>query len=233
MNSAAPPMKAASATQLPLAVGATQPGTLNDSGGNTHEVPTSKLARIPRDPSSIQDCRLRAVSAVRRFSVRREGQSLIEVALFLPIFVTLICYAVDFGYFFLAAASLDSAARNAVEYSIQGLSSPSKSAEPTAAVVSSLAIAGIGLSGATAATVSVRVCSSAVGVTTPANTSQCASPATGGGAVSGTPDTDPESPTFQLNRVDVVYTVTPPVPMPVSILPTLSFHRMVEMRSLQ
>jgi hypothetical protein len=51
--------------------------------------------------------------------------------------------------------------------------------------------------------------------------------------VAGTPDTDPESPQFQLNRVDVVYTVTPPVPIPVSIVPSLTFHRMVEMRRMQ
>ena len=57
------------------------------------------------------------------------------------------------------------------------------------------------------------------------NTAQCTSPSTGAGAVAGTPDTDPESPTFQLNRVDVIYTVTPPIPIPVAIFPPdLSSH---------
>jgi hypothetical protein len=51
--------------------------------------------------------------------------------------------------------------------------------------------------------------------------------------VAGAPDTDPESPTFQLNRVDVIYTVTPPIPIPAAIFPTTSFHRMVEMRAIQ
>jgi Flp pilus assembly protein TadG len=150
-----------------------------------------------------------------------------------PIFTILICYAVDFGFLFLVAASLNSAARNAMEYAIQGASSPAQAAEPSAAVVSNLAIASIGLSGASTATVSVQICSSAVGVTASNNTAQCATPSTGAGAVAGTPDTDPESPTFQLSRVDVVYTVTPPIPIPVSIFPTLTFHRMVEMRSIQ
>jgi Flp pilus assembly protein TadG len=168
-----------------------------------------------------------------RFSRRQEGQSLIEVALFIPIFITLICYAVDFGYFFLVATSLDSAASNAAEYSVQGTSSPAQVAAPSAALVSTLAIASIGLNGATTSTVSVRVCSSAVGVTAPANTAQCATPATGAGAISGTADTDPESPTFILNRVDILYTVSPLVPMPIAIFPTTSFHRMVEMRSIQ
>jgi Flp pilus assembly protein TadG len=161
------------------------------------------------------------------------GQSLIEVALMVPIFTILICYAVDFGFFFLVATSLNSAARNAMEYAIQSTSSPAQATGPSAALVSNLAIASIGLAGSSTATVSVRVCSSAVGVNTPTNTAQCTTPSTGAGAVSGTPDTDPESPTFQLNRVDVVYTVNPPIPMPVSIFPTRTFHRMVEMRSIQ
>ena len=132
-----------------------------------------------------------------------EGQSLIELALMVPIFTILVCYAVDFGFFFLVATSLNSAARNAMEYAIQGTSSPAQAAVPSAAVVSNLAIASIGLSSASTATVSVRICSSAVGVNTSGNTAQCATPSTGAGAVTGTPDMDPESPKFQLNRVDV------------------------------
>lgn len=177
--------------------------------------------------------RLHRIRASQRWWRAEEGQSLIEIALVIPIFTVLVCYAVDFGYFLLVATSLNSAARNAMEYSIQGTSSPAQAAEPGATVVSSLAIASIGLSGVSTATVSVRVCSSAVGVNASNNTSQCATPSTGAGAVTGTPDTDPESPSFQLNCVDVVYTVTPPIPLPVSIFPTRTFHRMVEMRAMQ
>jgi Flp pilus assembly protein TadG len=173
------------------------------------------------------------VGASRLWPRGEEGQSLIELALMVPIFTILVCYAVDFGFFFLVATSLNSAARNAMEYAIQGTSSPAQAAVPSAAAVSNLAIASIGLSSASTATVSVRICSSAVGTNASGNTAQCATPSTGAGAVTGTPDTDPESPQFQLNRVDVVYTVTPPVPIPVSILPTLTFHRMVEMRRMQ
>jgi Flp pilus assembly protein TadG len=177
--------------------------------------------------------RLLRVCTSRRSLRGEEGQSLIELALMIPIFTVLVCYAVDFGFLFLVATSLNSAARNAIEYAIQGTASPAQTAEPSAAVVSNLAIAGIGLSSASTVTVSVRVCSSAVGVNASTNTAQCTSPSVGAGAVSGTPDTDPESPSFQLSRVDVVYTVTPPVPIPVSILPNLTFHRMVEMRRMQ
>ena len=70
------------------------------------------------------------------------------MALMVPIFTILVCYAVDFGYFFLVATSLNSAARSSLEYAIQGTASPSQSAPPSAAVVSNLAIASIGLSGA-------------------------------------------------------------------------------------
>lgn len=151
----------------------------------------------------------------------------------IPIFTILVCYAVDFGFFFLVATSLNSAARNAIEYSIQGTSSPAQAAEPTATVISNLAIASIGLSGASTSNVSVQVCSRAVGVNPSNNTTQCTSPSTGAGAITGTPDIDPESPTFQLNRVDVIYTFTPPVPIPASIFPSTTFHRTVEMRAMQ
>jgi Flp pilus assembly protein TadG len=176
--------------------------------------------------------RLRTISS-RSDSASTDGQSLIEVALMLPIFTILICYAVDFGYFFMVAASLTSAARNSVEYAVQGTSSPSQSAQPSAAAISTLAIAGIGLSGASTTTVSVRVCSSVVGITMPANTAQCTTPSSGAGAITGTPPLDPESPTFQLNRVDVAFTVSPVIPIPVAVFPTQTFHRMVEMRSIQ
>jgi Flp pilus assembly protein TadG len=174
-----------------------------------------------------------ATSAKRNFWFGQGGQSLIEVALMVPIFTILVCYAVDFGYFLLVATSLNSAARSSLEYAIQGTASPSQSAPPAAAVVSNLAIASIGLSGASTTTVSVRICSSTVGVIASTNTAQCTTPSTGAGAVAGTPDTDPESPTFQLNRVDVIYTVTPPIPIPVAIFPARTFHRMVEMRAIQ
>ena len=52
--------------------------------------------------------------ASRRLCRGQEGQSLIEMALMVPIFTILVCYAVDFGFFFLAATSLNSAARNAI-----------------------------------------------------------------------------------------------------------------------
>ena len=177
----------------------------------------------------------RTITIGRRgdFLGRGDGQSLIELALMIPLFTVMICYAVDFGYFFIVATALSSASRNSVEYAIQGTSSPTQASQPGASVVSNLAIAGIGLAGSSTGTVSVRVCSRSVGVTMPGNIAQCTTPSLGAGAVTGTPDVDPESPTFQLNRVDIAFTVTPLIPIPIAVFPTRTFHRMVEMRSMQ
>ena len=166
----------------------------------------------------------RAGSGRRRFCRRNEGQSLIEVALFVPLFTLLIIYAVDFGYFFLAATTLTTAARNAASYAIQGTQSPSRSAAPAASLVQALAIASIGLPNASSAM--VQVCSNSVGTPSSNNIAQCTSSTYAAG-------TDPESPVFQLNRVDVVYTVTPPIPLPAGVFPNLTFHRYVEMRAIQ
>ncbi|WP_348269137.1 TadE/TadG family type IV pilus assembly protein [Edaphobacter paludis] len=159
-----------------------------------------------------------------RFWRQDEGQSLIEVALFVPLFTLLIIYAVDFGFFFLAATTLTTAARNAASFAIQGVKSPSLAAEPAASLVQSLAIASIGLPNASSA--KVQVCSNSVGTPSASNIAQCTSS-------TYTAGTDPESPIFQLNRVDIVYTVTPPIPLPAGVFPNLTFHRYVEMRAIQ
>ena len=173
-----------------------------------------------------------AVSRRSGFS-RSDGQSLIEVALMVPLFAIMICYAVDFGYFFIVATALSSASRNSLEYAIQGASSPAQTAQPGANAVATVAIAGIGLADTSTGTVSVRVCTRSVGVTMPGNIAHCTTPSSGAGAITGAADVDPESSTFQLNRVDVSYTVTSIIPIPASVFPTTTFHRMVEMRSVQ
>jgi Flp pilus assembly protein TadG len=172
------------------------------------------------------------------FARRAEGQSLIEVALFLPIFTILVCYAVDFGYFFLAATTITSAARDAAQYAIQGPESPAQAAVPTAGpdttlgTVANVAENALGLPRATTAT-SVQVCSNGVtGSPTTGNIAKCQTWGANSALVYAA-DTDPESPTFQLNRVDVVYTVRAPVPMPASVMPSLVFHRSVELRAMQ
>jgi Flp pilus assembly protein TadG len=166
-----------------------------------------------------------------------KGQSLLETALFLPLLVLLIAYAVDFGYFFIVAANLSSASRNATEYSIQGYESPGQAVLPTAGPmsavtsVSALAVGDLsGLAGSSSTT-TVQVCSKVIGVTN--HLTQCAS--YGPADSSYTPAADPEAPTFLLNRVDVTYTVQPPIPLSIfsyPLVPSLTFHRQVSMRVL-
>ena len=186
--------------------------------------------------SSVTDCPSRLSTRLKRLRGERSGQSLIETAVFLPVLVLLMGYAVDFGYFFLVAANLTSSARNATEYSIQGYLSPSQGPLPatgamtTASSVSALAVGDLSLLNA-ATTTTVQVCSKALGMT--ANLPNCSS--YGPAGTTYLPVADPEAPTFVLQRVDVTYTVQPPVPMSFfsySLLPSMQFHRQVSMRAM-
>jgi hypothetical protein len=77
---------------------------------------------------------------------------------------------------------------------------------------------------------SIQVCGKQLGTT--GNVTNCAQY----GATNSTtytPQTDPEAGNFYLNRVDVTYTIKPPIPLTffnVSFLPPLQFHRSVVMR---
>ncbi len=168
---------------------------------------------------------------------QESGQSLLETALFLPLLVLLAFFAVDFGYFFIVAANLSSSSRSAAEYSIQGFQSPGQSSLPAAGPLSSVtsvsALALGDLSGLASAstTTTVQVCSKSVGVSN--HLTQCVSYGPAGSSY--TPASDPEAPTFLLNRVDVTYTVRPPIPLSFfsySLVPSLTFHREVSMRVL-
>ena len=155
----------------------------------------------------------------------------------LPFLVALVAYAVDFGYFFIAAATITSAARNATQYSVLGYQSPSQGSLPVAGPDSSgisVAEEAIGdmaslkNSGTTAI---VEVCSASLG--TSDNKANCASYGPSGPTY--VPAQDPEAPHFVLQRVDVTYTVQPPIAMSffkISLLPTMQFHRQVSMRAM-
>jgi hypothetical protein len=166
------------------------------------------------------------------------GQSLLEVAAFLPLLVLCAAYAVDFGYFFIVSANLTSSTRSAAEYSIQGYESPGQTTLPSAgpssstSSVAALALGDLAGLANSATQTSVQVCSKSIGVT--GNVTNCSSYGpTVSTSTSTAAQTDPEAPTFLLNRVDVTYTVQPPIPLNffnVSLLPTLSFHRYVSMR---
>jgi hypothetical protein len=197
-----------------------------------------KLKSIEGQVLTAMEC----ATTTRKRLVRREflqdkcGQSLIEVALMVPVLFLLMAYAVDFGYFFIAAANISSSARNAVQYSVLGYEGPSQSAEPvvgpasTTASVTALAMSDLSLL-SSSTTTTVQVCSKVVGMS--GNIPKCSS--FGPAGTTYTPVADPEAPRFVLQRVDVTYTVQPPIPLQffnVSLLPNLTFHRQVSMRSM-
>jgi len=166
--------------------------------------------------------------------VRQErGQSLIETAFGLPILVMLICYAVDFGYFFMVEASIDASAHNAAMYATQGSVSTTGTAPPLGTLSTAKSVAGMAYSNMSgylnaSTKMAVQLCTN--------NNATVSCNSTGDTSmISGSyqPDEDPEPTVFQLVRVDVVYTVNPPIPLTyfgTSLLPTLNFHRMAEMR---
>lgn len=178
-----------------------------------------------------------APRAAKRLAHSTSGQSLVEIALMMPLLILLIGYAIDFGYFFIVAANITSAARNAAEYSVQGFQTPVRGALAvagplaTTASVSATALGDMGTLLNASSLTSIQVCSKALG--TIGNLVNCANYGVAG--TTYTPAADPEAPYFFLHRVDVTYTVQPPVPMTffkVSLLPSMQFHRQVSMRAM-
>jgi Flp pilus assembly protein TadG len=196
-----------------------------------------RKSQTKRSIFSMRRAASRARGAATRFAGDRSGQSLLEVSLMVPLFTLMLAYAIDFGYFFIVAANLTSAARNAAEYSVQGYQSAAQTSVPaagpvsTATSVSALAIAGLSSLVKSSTTAAVQVCSKSIG--TNGNLTKCSN--YGATGATYTPATDPEAPHFYLQRVDVTYTVQPPIPLTffkVSLLPTLAFHRQVSMRAM-
>ncbi len=174
----------------------------------------------------------------------RDGSSLIETALVMPILVLMLCFAIDIGYFFIVAANLVSSSRNAVLYSGQGFVSPAQTQLPSAGTAGSLAdtagvagLAGGDLSGLArmSTQTSVEVCSKKIGITHTSNGYVTSCSTFPSGTLSFTPDQDPESNNGMLTqRVDVVYTVAPPIPIDffTFTMPALTVHWQAEMRAI-
>jgi hypothetical protein len=162
---------------------------------------------------------------------------MVEVACFVPILMLLMGYAVDFGYFFVAAAVITSSARNAAEYSVQGYQGPSQGTLPPAGPsalgtsVAEVALADLQGLVSSSTTTTVEICTKANGMS--GNVPACTS--YGPSGTSYTPAADPEAPRFVLQEVDVTYTVQPPIAMTffkVALLPSMKFHRRVCMRAM-
>lgn len=181
------------------------------------------------------------------------GQSLVETALLLPVLLMLLFNAVNFGYFFLVALNLATASRSGAVYSIQGYSSPSAgllpAAGPSTATTTISYLAYQDMAGAiySPASTPLQVCSQAVGLSNAGASTQAAKCAAFGGVYSfPAAASDPESPSFVLNQVDVAYTFSPlingtifniftlaaPVCSSTSGAVSCTFHRQVLMRAM-
>jgi hypothetical protein len=161
------------------------------------------------------------------------GQALVETVLLIPLLLAIILNAVNFAYFFLMALNITSSARSSGLYSIMGDGTPAAipvpPAGPATAPNSVSYIAYQDLTGAVyspSANAGVQVCSPSVGIVnagTVNQKTQCATFGSVGGFQASDPDPELNSsntaPAFLLNRVDVAYQFSPPIPfMPFNML---------------
>jgi Flp pilus assembly protein TadG len=155
------------------------------------------------------------------------GQSLIETVLLLPLLLIIVLNAVNFGYFFLMALNITAAARSSTLYSITGSETPAAiplpPAGPATAANSVSYVAYQDLTGAVnspSTNAGVQVCSPSVGILNAGSTTQKTS-CTSFGSIGSFPASDPDpelnssstAPAFLLNRVDVAYQFTTPIPV--------------------
>jgi Flp pilus assembly protein TadG len=166
-----------------------------------------------------------------------EGQSLLETAIAIPLMLGLAFNAINFGYFWFVMLTLSAAPRQGAQYATQGGQASGLNSSPGTTAVSNLVYDNVtnSIKGATTSNAGVRVCTNAKGLTGTGTSqvSQCDSFGLSNSYSAVAPD--PEAPVFVLNRVDVVYTVTPIIPGSafMVVLPSnLKFHRQVSMRSL-
>jgi hypothetical protein len=192
-----------------------------------------------------------------KFVRQSSGQALVETVLLVPLMLLIVLNVINFGYFLLIAVNLAAAPRSGVEYSILGFETPGSlelpDAGPPSSITSVSYISQQDLTGAVHAPTgaSIQVCSQTVGVNAgPPQTTRCVS-CTGStcgaaGLGSPAPPTDPDTPNFILNQVDVTYTFSPLIPgtpFGLALLPmtactasggnvNCTFHRQVLMRTM-
>ncbi len=162
----------------------------------------------------------------QRLKREAHGQAMIETALMLPLLLELVFNTINFGYFFLVALNITSAPHSGALYSVLGFATPGtpelaeapNALSPSSRILSVAYLAYQDMIGAIAspqANATIQVCSESLGLDTSGN-ARCVTCSTYSGTCSapsaspgGVAYTDPESPSFVLNRVDVIYTFRP------------------------
>jgi hypothetical protein len=198
------------------------------------------------------------------------GQALVETVLIVPLLLAIILNAINFAYLCLMALDITSSARSSGLYSIMGSASPPAIALPSAGpYTTTTSVSYLTFQDLTGAVYSpstsntgINVCSPSVGVATgtaggPNQQSACTTFGSIGSF--GAADPDPEcsaastksnppctggTPAFMLNRVDIAYKFSPPIPsMPFNLIVltvpgctgtpvTCTFYRHIEMRAM-
>ena len=195
-----------------------------------------------------------------KFVRGNSGQALVETVLIVPLLLVVVLNAVNFGYFFLMALNITSSSRSSGLYSILGNASTAARALPLAGPYNTNTsvsyIAYQDLTGAvyspSTSNTGVQVCSPSVGVLNAGTVNQKSRCTSFGIGSFPAADPDPElnsgntAPAFLLNRVDVAYQFSPPIPlMPFNIVVLASpactssggsvsctFYRHTEMRAM-
>lgn len=146
-----------------------------------------------------------------RFTGCDSGQALVETVLILPLVLTILFNAINFGYFFLVALNLSAAPRSGVEYGILGAQAPGDITIPVPTDIRDLTRADLTGAISSGANTPVQVCTKWLGaLINPGTTTQRAACSQyPSGSASYTPASDPNSPYFVLHRVDATYTFTP------------------------
>jgi hypothetical protein len=197
---------------------------------------------------------------MRKFVRGSSGQALIETVLLMPLLLAIVLNAINFGYLCLMALDLTASTRSSGLYSIMGSATPATIVLPKggplncaapARTVSDLAcqdLTGAVASPSTSNT-GINVCSPSVGILnagTATQQSQCTTFGSVGSFTTAGPDPEMNTsntvPAFFLNRVDIAYQFSPPIPsMPFNLMVlavpgctgspvTCTFYRHIEMR---
>jgi Flp pilus assembly protein TadG len=168
------------------------------------------------------------------------GQGLIEAAVILPFLFLLLFNAINFAYFFYVGLNLTSAPKDAVEYAVQGPSTPGQLAYPGSSAVKTYLYTNLQNGLTNYSNTPVNVCTSENGLTgTGVNQKAVCFSYTNSGSSStntgGTTFADPEAPYFVTFQVDVTYTVQPLIagsPFGIKLFPVLTLHRQISMRNM-
>ena len=167
----------------------------------------------------------------------RQGQSLLETALLLPLLLVLVFNAVNLGYFFYAYLNLTTGPRQGAQYSILG-GATTNNTMPTSDQVNALLMNDITGAMPAASNTPTRVCVFNNGLDNAGTTNQtptCVGYGNAGGSFTAI-QPDPEAPQLVLHRVDIQYTVNPLIGGFAFNLVTgnsLTLHRTIYMRMEQ